>query len=132
MSSSADPLLDRAAQLAAELRERCAAGELGDGAEELLIGGYAAALALEGARRRLREQALALSERELGLAAQERELRALLRTLRGRLAAGGVGSGGAGEDGASVPSSPMRAARDAAGDADAHASGDQPAPQRLH
>lgn len=89
MSSPPDPSLDRAAQLLAELRERCAAEELGDGAEELLIGGYAAALALEGARRRLREQALDLTDRELGLAAQERELRALLRTLRERLAGGG-------------------------------------------
>lgn len=90
MSSPADPLLDRAAQLAEELRERCAAADLGPGAEELLIGGYAAALALEGARRRLREQALELSERELGLAAQERELRGLLRALRGRLAGRGA------------------------------------------
>lgn len=71
-----------------ELRTRCAAADVGDAAEELLIGGYASALALEGARRRLREQALDLSERELQLAARERELRGLLRTLRGRLRAG--------------------------------------------
>jgi uncharacterized membrane protein YccC len=88
VSAPPDPLLDRAARLLDELRERCAAPELGEGAEELLIGGYASALALEGARRRLRAQALDLSERELGLAAQERELRALLRTLRGRLRGG--------------------------------------------
>lgn len=104
MSSPPDPSLDRAAQLLAELRERCAADELGDGAEELLIGGYATALALEGARRRLREQALDLTERELGLAATERELRGLLRTLRQKLVAGGA------------------CAR----------SGHEPAPERLH
>jgi hypothetical protein len=102
MSASSDPLLDRASSLLDELRERCAAADVGAEAEELLIGGYASALALEGARRRLREQALELSERELRLAAQERELRALLRTLRERLQ------------------------RTAAG------SGDEPAPQRLH
>jgi len=107
VSSPPDPLLDRAAQLLAELRERCAADEVGDGAEELLIGGYAAALALEGTRRRLREQALDLSERELGLAAQERELRALLRTLRQRLISGG-------------------------GDTTSPASHDEAAPQGLH
>lgn len=101
------PLLDRAAQLLVELRERCAAEELGEGAEELLIGGYASALALEGARRRLREQALELSARELGLAAQERELRALLRTLRERMSGGRRG-------------------------AEARASVDEAAPQRLH
>jgi hypothetical protein len=85
VSAPSDPLLDRASSLLDELRERCAAPDVGAEAEELLIGGYASALALEGARRRLREQALELSERELRLAAQERELRALLRTLRERL-----------------------------------------------
>jgi uncharacterized membrane protein YccC len=85
VSAPPDPLPDRAARLLDELRERCAAPDVGAGAEELLIGGYASALALEGARRRLRARALELSERELGLAAQERELRALLRTLQGRM-----------------------------------------------
>jgi len=79
-----DPLLATAARLMAELRERCAAPDAPDGAEELLIDGYAAALALEGARRRLREQALELTGRELAIAAHERELRALLRALRAR------------------------------------------------
>lgn len=92
MSAPADPLLDQAARLLDELRERCAAPTLGEGAEDLLIGGYAQALALEGARRRLRTQALALSERELGLAARERELRTLLRTLQERIRSG-PGSG---------------------------------------
>jgi uncharacterized membrane protein YccC len=87
VSVPADPLLDDAARVLDELRERCAAPQLGADAEELLIGGYATALALEGARRRLRQQALALSERELDLAAHERELRKLLRALRGRLQA---------------------------------------------
>ena len=109
MPSLPDPLLDRAAQLLAELRERCAADALGPGAEDLLIGGYAAALALEGARRRLREQALDLSERELGFATQERELRALLRTLRERMAGRGVRIGVAGEDAGSVACSRRRA-----------------------
>ncbi|MBS1870437.1 MAG: hypothetical protein JSS99_12325 [Actinobacteria bacterium] len=80
-----DPLLATAARLTAELRERCAAPDLGDDrVEELLIDGYASALALEGARRRMRERALELSSRELAIAAQERELRTLLRTLRAR------------------------------------------------
>jgi cobalamin biosynthesis Mg chelatase CobN len=85
--ASTDQLLDQAARLLEQLREHCAAERLGAGAEELLIGGYASALALEGARRRLREQALEASERELRLAARERELRALLRTLQGRIRA---------------------------------------------
>ena len=103
MPAPDDPLLDHAARLLDELRERCAASDVGDGAEELLIGGYAQALALEGARRRLRAEALELSERELGLAARERELRALLRTLQERIR------------------------RPAAAPSD-----DEPAPQRLH
>ena len=102
VSAPSDPLLDRASSLLDELRERCAAPDVGAEADELLIVGYASALALEGARRRLREQALELSERELRLAAQERELRTLLRTLRERMQ--------------------QRTAR----------SGDEPAPQRLH
>lgn len=85
VSAPADPLLEQTAHVVAQLRERCAAADPGPAAEELLIGGYAAALALEGARRRLRADALAASERELRLAAQERELRALLRALRERL-----------------------------------------------
>ncbi len=85
VSAPSDPLLDQAARLLEELRARCAAPHVGEEAEELLIGGYASALALEGARRRLREQALELSERELRLATQERELRTLLRTLRERM-----------------------------------------------
>jgi hypothetical protein len=85
VSSPPDPLLDTAARLLEELRERCAAPEVGHSAEELLIGGYASALALEGARRRLRARALELSVRELSFAARERELRALLRTLQARL-----------------------------------------------
>jgi len=85
VSAPLDPLLDQAARLLAELRERCAADDLGCGAEDLLIGGYASALALEGARRRLRARALELTEAELGLAARERELRALLRTLQARM-----------------------------------------------
>lgn len=79
-----DPLLATAARLTAALRERCEAAEPADGDDELLIDGYASALALEGARRRLREQALELSARELVIAAQERELRTLLRALRAR------------------------------------------------
>lgn len=79
-----DPLLATAARLTAELRERCAAPGAEAGAEELLIDGYASALALEGARRRLREQALELTSRELAIAAHERELRGLLRALRAR------------------------------------------------
>jgi cobalamin biosynthesis Mg chelatase CobN len=106
VSPPSDPLLDEAARLLEELRDRCAAPDLGSGAEELLIGGYASALALEGARRRLRAQALELSERELSLATQERELRALLRTLQGRIREPAV--------------------TDEAG------SHDEPAPQRLH
>lgn len=85
VSAPADPLLDQAARLLEELRERCIADDLGEQPEELLIGGYASALALEGTRRRLREQALELSARELSLAAQEQELRALLRALRARM-----------------------------------------------
>jgi len=85
VSPPADRLLDDAARMAAELRAHCAAADRGAEAEELLIGGYAAALALEGARRRLRVVALDASERELALAARERELRALLRTLREHL-----------------------------------------------
>ena len=105
--SPPDPLLAQAAHVLAELRARCDATDVGPAeAEELLIAGYASALALEGARRRLREEALERSERELRLAVQERELRALLRTLRERLRA--------------------------AGRAAAPPSGDEPAPQRLH
>jgi hypothetical protein len=84
VSASDDPLLATAARLTSELRARCAAPASTDGEEELLIDGYASALALEGARRRLREQALDLTSRELAIAAHERELRALLRTLRAR------------------------------------------------
>jgi hypothetical protein len=86
-----DPLLDHALRLLAELRER--ADDPGDGgvgsAGDLLIEGYASALALEGARRRLREQALDLSQRELQLAAAERELRDRLRALRERISSAG-------------------------------------------
>lgn len=98
-----DPLLATAARLTAELRARCEAPAAADGEEELLIDGYASALALEGARRRLREQALDVTARELAIAAHERELRALLRTLRSR-----------------------RSRRDAA------SSADEAAPQGLH
>jgi hypothetical protein len=87
VSPPVDPLLEQAARMLDELRECCARDELSEGAEELLVGGYASALALEGARRRLREQALALSEQELAFAVRERELRALLRTLQGRIRA---------------------------------------------
>ena len=86
VSAPDDPLLAAAARLTAELRERCAAPDAAEGVEALLIDGYASALALEGARRRLREQTLELSSRELAIAAQERELRSLLRTLRARRA----------------------------------------------
>lgn len=86
MSTPDDPLLAESQRLLRELRERCGADALGEQAGELLIDGYAAALKLEGARRRLREQALALSQRELTLAAQEQQLRALLGTLRARIA----------------------------------------------
>jgi len=81
-----DPLLITAARLTAELRARCdaSASASADGDEELLIDGYASALALEGARRRLREQALEATTRELAIAAHERELRSLLRALRAR------------------------------------------------
>jgi hypothetical protein len=112
VSSPADPLLDRAVALLDELRVRCAAADPGADAEELLVGGYAAAHALEGACRRLRAEALERSERELRLAARERELRALLRTLRGRLAGRPAGAPG------TAP---------AAGRSD-----DEPAAQRLH
>jgi hypothetical protein len=81
-----DPLLATAARLTTELRERCSAPESVAGEEELLINGYASALALEGARRRLREQALDVTARELAIAAHERELRTVLRTLRARRA----------------------------------------------
>ncbi|HEU4703215.1 MAG TPA: hypothetical protein VFS37_12100 [Conexibacter sp.] len=104
MSAPDDPLLATAARLTAELRERCAAPIPADGEEDLLIDGYASALALEGARRRLREQALDVTARELAIAVHERELRSLLRTLRAR-----------------------RGARRAA-----PASGDEAASQRLH
>ena len=111
MSPARDPLLDRATDLLDELRERCAAADPGPDAEELLIGGYAAAHALEGACRRLRAEALDRSERELRLAARERELRALLRTLRGLMAG-------------RPPTSPAAPA--------AGGSGDESAAQRLH
>ncbi len=115
VSAPPDPLLDQAARLLAELRERCAAAELGGGAEELLIGGYASALALEGARRRLRARALELSEHELSLAAQERELRDLLRTLQARMR------------------EPVATAADELAPAGGGAaSDDESAPQRLH
>ena len=84
MSVPDDPLLANAARLTAELRARCAAPDAEAGAEELLIDGYASALALEGARRRLRDEALRLTARELAIAVHERELRALLRALRAR------------------------------------------------
>ena len=84
MSAPDDPLLATAARLTAELRARCAAAAEEAGEEALMIDGYASCLALEGARRRLREQALELSSRELAIAAHERELRALLRALRAR------------------------------------------------
>ncbi|HEX7289726.1 MAG TPA: hypothetical protein VF250_01255 [Conexibacter sp.] len=87
MSAPDDPLLATAARLTAQLRERCAAPDLGADGDELLIDGYASALALEGARRRLREQALELTSRELAIAVHERELRSLLRTLRARRSA---------------------------------------------
>jgi uncharacterized membrane protein YccC len=80
-----DPLLDRAQRLLAELRERAEDPGSTLPAEDLLIEGYAAALALEGARRRLRERALELSRLELRLAAAERELRERLRPLREQL-----------------------------------------------
>jgi hypothetical protein len=103
MSPPDDLLLSTAARLTAELRVRCEAPAGAEGEEELLIDGYASALALEGARRRLREQALDVTARELAIAAHERELRTLLRTLRSR-----------------------RGRRAAA------ASADEAAPQRLH
>jgi hypothetical protein len=102
VSAPDDPLLATAARLTAELRERCAAPDAGADADELLIDGYASALALDGARRRLREHALELTSRELAIAAHERELRSLLRTLRARRDARGAPA----------------------------ASGDEPAPQR--
>jgi hypothetical protein len=85
VSAPDDPLLDDAARLLEQVRACCASPDLGAEAEELLVGGYASALALEGARRRLRVRALALTEQELGLAARERELRTQLRRLQGRL-----------------------------------------------
>lgn len=84
-----DPLVENAARLVDELRSGDAVAAGDAAAETLLVDGYAAALALEAARRRLRGQALELCERELRLEAQERTLRAELRTLRRRLAAGG-------------------------------------------
>ena len=84
MSAPDDSLLATAARLTTELRARCEASASAEGEEELLIDGYASALALEGARRRLREQALDMTARELAIAAHERELRTLLRTLRAR------------------------------------------------
>jgi len=87
-----DPLLTTAARLTAELRARCDASAAAEGEEELLIDGYASALALEGARRRLREQALEATTRELAIAAHERELRSLLRTLRARRSRRAAGS----------------------------------------
>jgi hypothetical protein len=81
--TSTDALLAQAARLLAELRTLGAQPGLErEHVEELLTGGYATALALEGARRRLRTRALALSERELMLATRERELRELLGVLR--------------------------------------------------
>lgn len=103
VSAPDDPLLATAARLTAELRVRCTTPAAQEGEEELLIDGYASALALEGARRRLREQALDATTRELAIATHERELRTLLRTLRAR-----------------------RSRRDVA------ASADEAAPQRLH
>ncbi len=92
-----DPLLAEARSLLAELRERCDATSLGERPEELLIDGYAAALKLEGARRRVRARALELSQHELDLATQEHQLRALLGELRARLAHEGRAAGGAAE-----------------------------------
>jgi len=77
-----DDLLDEAARLLAELRALQAVPERPAYAEDLLAGGYATALALEGARRRLRRLAVDLSERELALAAREQELRDVLGELR--------------------------------------------------
>jgi hypothetical protein len=110
VTTPSDPLLDQAASLADELRDRCGAEQLGADAEDLLIEGFASALALDGAGRRLRAQALELIERELLLAARERELRALLRTLRERIGA----------------------VQRAPGAADTPASDDETASQRLH
>ncbi len=104
-----DPLVDRALQLLAELRERTGETLPLEPAEvdELLAGGYVSALALERAQRRLRARALALTadtaagqpeppgelthvaQRELRLAAWEREMRDLLNVLRRRRAANG-------------------------------------------
>ena len=97
-----DPRVDQALQVLADLRERADEALPVEPAEvdELLAGGYVSALALERARRRLRAQALALSndaaagqpeppveltrvaQRELRLAAWEREMRELLQVLR--------------------------------------------------
>lgn len=82
MRTPTDDLLDEAARLLAELRALRAAPQRPDYADDLLAGGYATALALEGARRRLRRLAVDLSERELALAAREQELRELLGELR--------------------------------------------------
>jgi hypothetical protein len=101
MPPSADPLLAEAHSLLTELRARCEAPSLGERPEELLIDGYATALRLEGARRRVRARALELSQWELDLAAQEQALRALLGMLRERLAREGRADGGA--SGGGVP-----------------------------
>ena len=82
MSTPTDDLLDRAARMLAQLRTLSAEDAHDGHVDELLTDGFATALALEGARRRLRTRALALSERELVLAARERELRELLGALR--------------------------------------------------
>ncbi|HMJ04183.1 MAG TPA: hypothetical protein VK506_14675 [Conexibacter sp.] len=86
MPAPVDPLLAQVPALLDELRARCEAAEPGEWPEELLLDGYAAALQLEGARRRLRTEALELSQQELELAAQEQQLRTLLAAWRSRVA----------------------------------------------
>lgn len=85
VSTPPDPLLDRALHLLEELRGCAEDADLDERGPDLLTRGYASALALEAARRRLRSRALELSRRELALAAQEQELRELLAALRKRL-----------------------------------------------
>lgn len=81
----ADQLIDQASRLLVELDARGVEPELTARTADTLAEGYAVALALEGARRRLRERALDLTQLELGLVARERELRAALDALRERL-----------------------------------------------
>ncbi len=85
MPPPADELIDKAARLLVELDACGAEPELAARTADVLTEGYAVALAIEGARRRLRERALDLSQLELGLVARERELRASLDALRERL-----------------------------------------------